>query len=95
MRSVEWSSRAERDLEMIDDYWSSYSEASADGVLTRLEAASTFLARTPKAGPLLAETDARKWTVRGSPYILIYRIHPDRIEILRVHHGSENWLDPN
>ncbi|WP_010215170.1 type II toxin-antitoxin system RelE/ParE family toxin [Sphingomonas sp. PAMC 26621] len=35
--------------------------------------------------------DARKWRISASPYILIYRVLDNRIQILRIRHGRENW----
>ena len=33
----------------------------------------------------------RKFAVRGTPYILVYRIVSGAIEILRVRHNREDW----
>lgn len=92
MKKVAWTILAEHDLEAIDDYWIEHSEAKADLVLARIRAAADFLAAMPGAGPVIETGPARKWRVQSTNYILIYRIRADVIQILRVHHGREDWL---
>ena len=91
MNAVQWSDLAIVDLRNIDDYWSGYGEVSAERVASLIEAASAFLATMPRAGPALRRNDARKWLVKSTPYLLIYRVLDSGIEILRVHHGREDW----
>ena len=91
MIDIEWTERAVADLYDIDDYWAAYSDDTAARMADRIEAAAAFLATMPRAGPALQRHDARKWRVPASPYILIYRVARDSIQILRVRHGRENW----
>jgi plasmid stabilization system protein ParE len=53
-------------------------------------AAARFLAERPEAGPALAD-GARKWRVRGTDYVLIYRPVRQGIQVLRVHHARQDW----
>ena len=91
MTGISWSDEAIADLEAIDDYWASHSEARAEQVIERIERAAAFLATMPHAGPALDRSVARQWRVMQTVYILIYRIIDDRIDVLRVHHGREDW----
>ena len=91
MNVVKWSALAIADLEDIDDYWMRYSESSAERIISQIERAGDFLTTMPRAGPMLRRSEGRKWKVAATPYLLIYRILDDSIEILRVHHGSQNW----
>ena len=34
---------------------------------------------------------AREWLVNGTPYLIVYRVKNDALEILRVWHGRRNW----
>ncbi|QPQ54191.1 type II toxin-antitoxin system RelE/ParE family toxin [Allosphingosinicella flava] len=94
MRRIQWSAASERDLEAIDDYWSAYSEDQADAILDRIREAGDFLAGLPFAGSLIDVGPARKWRVKSSRYVLIYRLDEQSIQILRVRHDQENWADP-
>jgi plasmid stabilization system protein ParE len=35
----------------------------------------------------------RELVIFGSPYIVAYRIEPDRIDIMAVVHGARRWLE--
>jgi toxin ParE1/3/4 len=89
--NVEWSDLAIVDLEAIDDYWMAYSEAAAEDVADKIERAAQFLTTMPKAGPALRREEVRKWRVGSTPYVLIYRVLAERIEVLRIHHGRQDW----
>ena len=60
-------------------------------MLLRIHAAAEFLRGMPHAGQRIEDAAARKWTVRGTNYILLYRASADRLNILRVHHSAEDW----
>lgn len=91
MNAVSWTGPAEHDLEKIDDYWFLVAPDLADAMLAKIEASVCFLRGMPRAGWRIEETEARRWSVRGTPYLLVYRIQADTIEILRVRHERENW----
>lgn len=91
MKIVEWSDRAIVDLEEIDDYWLQYSGTKAEEISLKIEKAATFLATMPRAGPAIRGRAGRKWSVPTTRYLLVYRVIDDGIEVLRVHHGSQNW----
>jgi plasmid stabilization system protein ParE len=91
MRSLDWTTKARNDLAAIDAYWWENAPDRADELLNRIEAAAEFLLGMPHAGPALEEGSARKWSVRSTRYILIYRVGDGAVQILRVHHASEDW----
>jgi toxin ParE1/3/4 len=91
MKRVEWTGPAEGDLQAFDDYWCAYGTERADEILETIRAAGNFLAGLPEAGPALEGREVRKWRVAKTNHLLIYRLARDEIQILRVHHASENW----
>ena len=52
--------------------------------------ASASIAALGKAGRV-AKT--RELVVAGTPYIVIYRVKDNRLEILRIFHGARQWTD--
>nr|WP_246350639.1 type II toxin-antitoxin system RelE/ParE family toxin [Sphingobium boeckii] len=64
----------------------------ADAILDVIEAAGNFLTTMPHAGPAVHSLAARKWSVSTTDYVLVYRVHVDRIEVLRVHHARQDWF---
>ncbi|EZP49159.1 type II toxin-antitoxin system RelE/ParE family toxin [Sphingomonas sp. RIT328] len=91
MRRAIWARRALDDLAGIDDFYAQDDPAHADHVGRAAVRAARFLAEHPYAGPRM-EDDKRKWRVPGTYYLLLYRVAPAGVEILRVHHGRENWM---
>jgi plasmid stabilization system protein ParE len=92
MISIEWTSAARIDLEAIDDHWSEIDLALAETTVDPIEAVGRLMQDHASAGPVVASDDIRKWSVRETPYILIYRFTANRLEILRVRHDREDWL---
>lgn len=91
---LQWAQRARRDLLDIADYYDSISPGLGDAMLARIETAPLLLIEHPFAGAPLPDTPLRKWWVRGTPFILFYRVKRDRLEVSRVVHSSTNWRDP-
>jgi plasmid stabilization system protein ParE len=90
MRRAQWTIDARQDLAAIDDYYFDLNPEHTLRVGRAAIAAARFLAERPEAGPSLT-ADARKWRVRGTDYVLIYRPVKQGIEVLRVHHARQNW----
>ncbi|MDO7841684.1 type II toxin-antitoxin system RelE/ParE family toxin [Sphingomonas immobilis] len=93
MSQIFWSDLAIADLQDIDDYWSQHSLDVAERMADRIEHAAAFLVTAPRAGPAIPDSEARKWGVASTPYLLVYRLKEPAIEILRIHHGRQNWRD--
>ncbi|MFD1033894.1 type II toxin-antitoxin system RelE/ParE family toxin [Sphingomonas hankookensis] len=91
MIALNWSGPARADLEAIDDTLSIIDLALADRMIDRIEGAGSFLREHPMAGSTILSGAVRKWRVRGTPYLLLYRPLADRIEILRIRHDREDW----
>lgn len=82
-------SPARNDLARIDDYYRSYASSFGLQLAETAVDAADFLAKYPKAGAAFV-ADVRKWRVRGTLYVLIYRVRT-QLEILRVRHFAEDW----
>jgi plasmid stabilization system protein ParE len=92
MRKLIWMPAADRDLDRIDAWLEQ--EASAETsikILLAIRERANRLIDFPHAGPALRDQGFRKLLVLGTPYIIAYRIEPQAVQILRVHHEHENW----
>ena len=81
---------AENDLEEIWLYIAADSIAAAEGVLHRIAAAERRLTEFPEIGqarPDLAP-GLRHWPV--GRYLILYRIDPEAVTIVRVLHGARD-----
>jgi toxin ParE1/3/4 len=93
MLDIRWNQRARKDLSDIDSHHFSIDPDIANTLARKVVAAARFLAAWPEAGASLNEGPCRSWTVRKSPYVLVYRPYRDHIRILRVRHGRSNWRE--
>ena len=82
---VQWTDEAVAELKAINAYLTQYSAKAAYETVTRLILSAGRLADLPQSGHKLPEfnqTDVRELLVR--PYRIIYRILPERIDIITV-----------
>ncbi len=54
-------------------------------------AAVARLERYPASGRMGALRHTRELVVVQTPYVVIYRVAEEALEILRVIHGAQNW----
>ena len=87
-----WSPSARYDLVGIDLYLAPLNGAAAGRMLRAIGASAERLRDYPRIGRGLNER-FRILGVRTTPYILVYRIGDDGIEIVRIRHEKEGWLD--
>jgi toxin ParE1/3/4 len=90
------SSQARQDVEDIGVYFAEQARSYIpDQFLNGVEVAFAFLRTSPRAGRLCgfegASRNVRLWPVKGFPNLLVfYRIEGDRLEVVRVLHGSRD-----
>lgn len=92
MMQVRWTEDAVRDLTCICDYIDERSDSSsARRVALTIHNSIDFLSQFPECGRTGRKPDTRELVIERLPYIAIYRIHKDAVEILRVLHGAQVW----
>ena len=89
--NVEWVPLAKYDLSDLVSYIAEDSIQAATLVSNRILDAALFLSKSPSAGRKGRVEGTREWFVRKTPYILVYKIVPSRILILRVYHAARRW----
>lgn len=94
MTTARWTRRAQADLDKADRYHRQIDPVYSYRIGLAAIAASNFLTEFPRAGAPFGRA-SRKWRVRATDYLLIYRVRGGRVEILRMRHAHENWrTDP-
>ena len=88
-----WSRPARNDLFEIAEHYRDVAPHFVNEVADRVEAAAIPLLANPHIGPAIGESGVRKWTIRGTPFLLIYAVRGRELEIRRVRHGASNWRD--
>jgi len=91
MTRVVWSRPSTRDLIEIDGYLEQHDKAAAIRMIKAIRSTAALLARFPALGPPL-KGDIHYLGVRTTPYVIVYRLHEGRVEVLRIRHERQNWL---
>jgi toxin ParE1/3/4 len=89
---VRWTESAASDLTRICDYILEHASSN----LARRAGLSIFervgaLAEFPEQGRLGSRSGTRELILTALTYLAVYRIRGDKIEILRILHGAQNW----
>ena len=91
---VAWTEEALAHLESIHRYISRDAPLYAKRLVDKLTHASQRLIAHPRAGrtvPEYGDTELRELIV--SPYRVVYRLKPDRVDIIAVFHGAQQLPD--
>jgi toxin ParE1/3/4 len=92
---LDWTDLALADLGSISAYLEREVQPEiAVRMLSLIRARANVLVEFPHAGPRLADQSVRSLRVRDTPYIILYRLVPDGLEVLRVYHERQNWRGP-
>ena len=86
-----WSEPALADLVEIRRYIAEDNPAAARRVAERIKAAVRQLATYPHLGRPGREPGTRELAIPGTPYVVPYTVHRDRLAILAVLHGAQQW----
>ena len=87
---LRWTRLALDDLDRAHEYIAREDVSVAQAIAQRVWDSSRQLIDFPRLGAPLAG-DSRLWPVLRTPYILVYRIRDETVEILRVWHSRQDW----
>jgi toxin ParE1/3/4 len=82
---VFWTEQAVSDLAEIEDFITQDKPHAAERVANHLLSSVEHLAEFPQLGKLGRRPGTRELIV--PPYVITYRLRPERLEILSVWHG--------
>ncbi len=90
---VHWARAASRHVEEIGDYIARVDAAAADRMLLRIREQAETLAEHSHIGRAGRVEGTRELVISGSPYIAVYRVREDDVEIVAVFHAARRWPD--
>jgi toxin ParE1/3/4 len=64
---------------------------AAQSIAQKVWDASRMLCDHPDMGRRGHVEGTREWVVSGTPYLIVYRVKEEELQILRVWHGRSNW----
>jgi toxin ParE1/3/4 len=88
---VDITQAARRDLGAAYDFIAQDRPLAARRVVTTIVASARRLGRFPHRGRPGALDGTRELSVRRTGYFLVYRVEADRVMVLRVIHGRQEW----
>lgn len=88
---VRWTTLAADDLNRIREYIKKDNPSAAARVSRLLLDSIVNLSDFPLAGRRGRIEGTRELVFSGLPYVVVYRIRTDAVEILRIYHGAQSW----
>ena len=88
---IKWTRPALADLVEAQAYISRENPQAAEVIAQRIWEATQSLADNPRIGRNGHVAGTREWVVQRTPYLVVYRIRENHVEILHVYHGKRNW----
>jgi toxin ParE1/3/4 len=89
--TVRWSPEAAADFAAIVEYIRKQNPSAAERVARRIYDGVVSLASFPKQGRPGRTQGTRELVFSPLPYIAVYRVKDEAVEVARVLHGSQRW----
>jgi toxin ParE1/3/4 len=87
---IRWTTPAAEDLEGIKGYLDAQYPSFSRPTIRKLYRAVRSLKTMPERGRIGLRAGTRELVVHPLPYIIVYWIKQEAIEILRIHHGAQD-----
>ena len=88
---VRWDPKALERLEAVGDFIAQGSPQGAARTVDRIFNAVDELADFPFRGRPGRVADTRELVIQGTPYIVVYKVREQIIEVLAVQHAAQRW----
>jgi toxin ParE1/3/4 len=88
---VVWLPRAIADFDSQLDYIAKDNPRIATDIGDRIVQHVSHLSEYPEMGRDGRRQKTRELVVPRTPFVIVYRVGSDRLEILRVLHGAQRW----
>jgi toxin ParE1/3/4 len=88
---IRWLRKGLRSLEQAYDFLAQENPEAAIQLVLKIRVATEKLANFPTMGRPGRVEGTKELVILGSPYLVIYRVKGQRVEILRVLHGSRKY----
>jgi len=88
---VVWLRRSLWHLRAIKTFISAANPTAASALLKRIYEGANRLATFPEMGRVGRVPGTRELPIVNSPYLIIYKVGDEKVEILAVFHGARRW----
>jgi len=87
---LRWTPAAADDLESIREYLAQHLPAFAQSTILEIYQTILTLRSTPYRGRTGREEGTREMVLSRLPYIVVYRVKENDVEILHIYHGAQH-----
>lgn len=87
---IRWTPDAADDLIQIAEYLKEHHPGDAESTVRDLNAAIQTLQTFPRLGRPGREDGTREFVLSRLPYVAVYRVRDDAVEVLRIWHAARN-----
>ena len=88
---VKWTRRALREQDEAFEWIVTKNPTAAREVIERMHSATQLLADQPRMGRSGRIARTRELVITRTPYVVVYRIGTEQVEILAVIHHARDW----
>ena len=88
---IKWLRNGLRNLENVENYISQNNPEAATQVIVKIRSSVNQLAAYPYMGREGRVEGTRELVISQTPYIVVYRVRQETVEILRVLHSARRW----
>ena len=88
---VRWSPEAAADFDAIVEYIRKQNPSAAERVADKIYNGVEALASFPRQGRIGRTKGTRELVFSPLPYVVVYRVEEEAVEIARMLHGSQKW----
>ena len=89
---IKWLRTALRNLDRHASYIAKDNPDAARRAVERVQAAVSQLTQYPSMGRIGRVPGTRELIVGGAPWVIVYRLHANAVEVIRALHGAQEWL---
>jgi plasmid stabilization system protein ParE len=86
---IRWTPAAAADLQPISDYLKDHHPHYRQPTMRKVYGTIQSLSEWPFHGRVGSEEGTRELLFPPLPYIVVYRVKPQSIEVLRIYHGVQ------
>jgi toxin ParE1/3/4 len=88
---IRWTPAAAGDLEQIARYLQEHNPTLAESTVQMLYDAVQSLKQFPNRGRIGRVAGTRELIHSSLPYIIVYQVEQQTVQVVRVVHGAEDW----
>ncbi len=88
---IMWTPAAAGDLEEIADFLYEQTPETAIRLVQAIYSAPSVLKKFPKRGRPGRKEGTRELVIPSLPYLIIYEVTGETVQILRILHGARRW----